>query len=129
MWCKPIVNIIGRKLINRFIFSYHLNAFDKIATCHYVRASQMFHTNIVKAPALFFLSKSDPIGALSANSRVRDSWENSGIKVRWNCWDKSPHVGHLRAHTQKYTEELTAFLKEVKENGRTVEAEKLRVKL
>lgn len=41
----------------------------------------MFHTNLVKAPALFFLSKTDPIGAEKSNLRARESWENMGIKV------------------------------------------------
>lgn len=58
-----------------------MKTFDKVATCHYVRASQMFHTNIVRAPALYFLSKTDPIGAVRSNQRVRENWENMGIEV------------------------------------------------
>lgn len=58
-----------------------MKAFDSIATCHYVRASQAFHSNIVKAPALFFLSKTDPIGTETAMAQARSSWEKSGIKV------------------------------------------------
>ncbi|CAH0561324.1 unnamed protein product [Brassicogethes aeneus] len=108
-------NRVLQTALKKYII-YHMNAFDKISTCHYVRASQMFHTNLVKAPALFFLSKSDQIGAFSANSRAKESWEGSGIKVRWNCWEKSPHVGHLRAHKEEYTNELSNFLKEIKEN-------------
>jgi len=31
-------------------------------------------------------------------------------KVTVKRWDKSPHVGHLRAHTKDYTEEIKQFL-------------------
>lgn len=58
-----------------------MKTFDKVATRHYVRSSQMFHTNLVKAPAQFFLSKSDSIGAEKSNFRVRESWESMGIQV------------------------------------------------
>lgn len=63
-------------------YRYHLKTFDKVATSHYVRGSQMFHTSFVKAPALFFVSKADSIGSVSANIRARDSWESLGTPVR-----------------------------------------------
>lgn len=34
---------------------YHLKTFHEAATQHYIRSSQMFHTNYVHAPALFFV--------------------------------------------------------------------------
>lgn len=58
-----------------------MKTFHKVATTHYIRGSQMFHTNLVKAPALFLLSKTDPIGAEGSNMRVRESWESMGIPV------------------------------------------------
>lgn len=60
-----------------------MKTFDKVATSHYIRSSQMFHTNLVTAPALFFLSKTDPIGAVASNQRVRESWENMGTQVNY----------------------------------------------
>lgn len=74
-------NIVMQKALKKYMI-YHLKTFDKVATCHYVRSSQMFHTNIVKAPALFFVSKTDPVGTLASNRRVKDNWENMGMKVR-----------------------------------------------
>lgn len=67
--------------MDKFHFRYHMKTFDKVATRHYIRSSQMFHTNLVKSPALFFLSKTDPIGAQTSNQRVRESWENMGTQV------------------------------------------------
>ncbi|XP_056631456.1 uncharacterized protein LOC130441692 [Diorhabda sublineata] len=89
---------------------YHLKKFNKSATVHYVRASQMYHTNIVHAPAQIFISKTDPIGTEESNRRAKDNWENMGIRVNWKCWDKSPHVGHFRAHPEEYKAELEKFL-------------------
>lgn len=58
-----------------------MRTFDVVATRHYVRASQMFHTNLIKCPAQIFISKTDPIGAEASNLRAKESWENMGIKV------------------------------------------------
>ncbi|XP_044254588.1 transmembrane protein 53-A [Tribolium madens] len=92
---------------------YHLKTFDKVATCHYVRASQMFHTNIVRAPALFLLSKTDPIGSEKSNLRARENWESMGIQTYWKCWEKSPHVGHYHHHPEEYTAELLKFFENI----------------
>lgn len=92
---------------------YHMRTFDKVATCHYVRSSQLFHSNMVKAPALFFLSKTDPVGAEKSNFRLKEDWENLGIKVYWQCWDTSPHVGHYQRHRKEYLEKLETFLYEI----------------
>lgn len=58
-----------------------MRTFNKVATCHYARSSQIFHSNLVKAPALFLLSKTDPVGAEKSNLRLREDWENLGLKV------------------------------------------------
>lgn len=58
-----------------------MKTFHKVATCHYIRSSQMFHTTMVKVPALFFLSKSDPVGSYDSNMRVRESYESMNMKV------------------------------------------------
>nr|XP_022906273.1 uncharacterized protein LOC111418072 [Onthophagus taurus]XP_022906274.1 uncharacterized protein LOC111418072 [Onthophagus taurus] len=105
---------------------YHLKTFDKVATCHYIRASQMFHTNMVHAPALFFISKKDPVGAVTSNVRVRDSWESVGMKVTWKCFDDSPHVGHMQKHPEEY---LDALNKQLDSAGMVNAREKLQAKL
>lgn len=102
---------------------YHMKTFDKVATCHYLRSSQMFHTNIIKAPALFFLSNSDPIGAVRSNQRVRESWESMGMNVQWKCWEKSPHVGHFSKHREEYISTLNNFLDQCMANVQVPQAE------
>lgn len=87
-----------------------MKTFDKVATCHYVRGSQMFHTNIIHTPALFFLSKTDPVGAEASNQRVRENWERNGMKVYWNVFDKSPHVGHFQKHPKEYMAALYNYM-------------------
>lgn len=58
-----------------------MKTFDKVATCHYIRGSQMFHTNLIRSPALLFWSKTDPIGAERSNLRAKENWENMGMQV------------------------------------------------
>lgn len=79
---KCRVELLKIQLMSLFVFfRYHLKTFDKVATCHYIRGSQMFHTNLIRAPALLILSKTDPIGAEPSNLRVKESWENMGMEV------------------------------------------------
>jgi hypothetical protein len=92
---------------------YHLKTFHEPATQHYVRASQMFHTNLIHAPALFYVSKTDPIGAEMSNIRVRDSWVSMGINVSWKCFDRSPHIQHYMKHKEEYTATLFDFLQSI----------------
>jgi hypothetical protein len=86
----------------RRYMTYHLKTFHEAATQHYVRSSQMFHTNFCLAPALFFVSKTDPVGAEASNRRVADSWVSNGINLTWKCFDRSPHVGHFLKHRDEY---------------------------
>lgn len=60
-----------------------MKTFYQQATQHYIRSSQVFHSAGIRVPALFFVSRSDPIGTVSSNLSVRDDWESAGIKVRF----------------------------------------------
>ncbi|GAB0090558.1 transmembrane protein 53 [Sergentomyia squamirostris] len=93
---------------------YHMKAFHETATSHYIRSSQMFHSTILKKPALFLLSKTDPVGTYAANSRVRENWEANGVDVTWKCWDKSPHVQHFLKHKEEYVQSLYDYLENLK---------------
>ncbi|XP_058118374.1 uncharacterized protein LOC131286122 [Anopheles ziemanni] len=92
---------------------YHMKAFHEPATSHYIRSSQMFHTNLLRCPALFLVSKTDPVGTVEANTRVKDSWEQSGVKTTFHCWDRSPHVGHFMKHREEYIDVLFHHLRQL----------------
>lgn len=92
---------------------YHLRTFHEAATQHYVRSSQMFHTNYVHAPALFFVSKTDPVGSELSNRRVADSWISNGINLTWKSFDRSPHVGHFLKHRDEYLQYLFDHLRSI----------------
>ncbi|XP_049290090.1 uncharacterized protein LOC125767498 isoform X2 [Anopheles funestus] len=92
---------------------YHMKAFHEPATSHYIRSSQMFHTNLLRCPALFLMSKTDPVGTVEANTRVKDSWEQSGVKTTVKCWDRSPHVGHFMKHREEYIDVLFNHLRQL----------------
>lgn len=105
---------------------YHMKAFHEPATSHYIRSSQMFHTNQLRCPALFLVSKTDPVGTELANSRVRDNWENNGVKCTFKVWDRSPHVGHFRKHPEEYTELVFNHIRQLELSG---QKQPLRAKL
>lgn len=105
-------NSVLQAALKQYIL-YHMKTFHKVATCHYIRASQIFFTNVIRKPALIFVSKTDPVGSLSSNLRLKETWENMGIQVNWKCFEKSPHVGHFRAHPKEYLMEINNFLESI----------------
>jgi len=124
-------NPILRMALGKYI-AYHLKAFDEEATSHYIRSSQMFHTTLVHRPALLLLSKTDPVGSLSSNLRLKDTWESMGMKVNWKCWDDSKHVSHYLKYKDEYIEILEKFLDSLdkeRKQEHTVERENAREKL
>ncbi|KPJ07010.1 hypothetical protein RR48_03241 [Papilio machaon] len=104
-------NKIMQKTLRAYM-EYHMKTFHDVATTHYIRSSQLFHTNLCRAPALFLLSRSDPVGAETSNRAVYDSWCKMGIKCTWQCWDKSPHVQHFMKHRDEYLQLLMAHLRQ-----------------
>lgn len=107
-------NPILRKAVQKGL-EYHLQTFHDTATQHYVRASQMFHTTPVHAPALVFIAKNDPIASLDVVSKVTNNWESMGMKTFMKCWDKSKHVSHFHLHRREYIETLEYFLSQLDE--------------
>ncbi|KAL0830000.1 hypothetical protein ABMA28_003458 [Loxostege sticticalis] len=105
---------------------YHLKKFHDAATSHYLRASELFHVSPCRAPALFLLSRSDPVGAERSNRSVHDSWVNIGIKCTWHCWDRSPHVLHYNKHPKEYLQLLYTHLET---HGLLTQPEKLRARM
>ncbi|KAI5636924.1 hypothetical protein NE865_10339 [Phthorimaea operculella] len=118
-------NKIMQKTLQTYM-EYHMKTFHDAATKHYIRSSQLFHTNLCRAPALFLLSKSDPVGAERSNKSVHDSWVEMGIKCTWKCWDKSPHVQHYIHHPKEY---LAALYAHLDANGLVSQPEKMRMRL
>lgn len=104
-----------------------MKTFHEPATSHYIRASQMFHSTLVKKPALLLLSDSDPIGSVSANKVLRQSWESLGMRCEWKCWDKSPHVAHFQRYRDDYINILYGFLQSVNMIQREQEAMQARI--
>ncbi|KAL9874423.1 uncharacterized protein LOC119642512 isoform X1 [Glossina fuscipes] len=91
---------------------YHLKTFHNQATIHYMRSSQMFHSTILKKPALFFVSENDPVGPPSSNKAVCKNWERANIKVTFQCWQHSAHAAHFVKHRDEYIGLLVKHLEE-----------------
>ncbi|CAH0397059.1 unnamed protein product [Chilo suppressalis] len=93
---------------------FHLKLFHEAATRHYLASSGIYHHPPSRAPALFLLSKNDPVGAECSNRDVHDCWVKDGIQCTWICWDRSPHVLHFFHHPKEY---LTALYNHLDKNG------------
>lgn len=114
-----------------FSCRYHMKTFHEPATSHYIRASQMFHSTLVKKPALLLLSNSDPIGSVSANKVLKQSYESSGIRCEWKCWDESLHVAHFQKYRDEYIHTLNGFLQSlnVQQQQQQQEPEAMRARI
>ncbi|XP_076176359.1 transmembrane protein 53-like lethal (2) k09913 [Ptiloglossa arizonensis] len=102
-------NEILRNILQKYL-EYHMKTFYKQSTYYYMQSSELFHRNLVHSPALFFVSKTDPVGTLTNNMRVRKQWDSLGVKTYVKIFENSPHVGHFQKHPKEYTAELYAFL-------------------
>lgn len=122
-------NPIMCKALEKYV-RYHLKTFHDAATIHYLRSSQLFHTNLVHSPALLLVSKSDPVGSVTSNIRLRDTWRSMGIKTYWKCWDDSKHVSHFLKYRTDYIKTLEAFLDSLKDGQEdSILREKVQAKL
>ncbi|CAG5053989.1 unnamed protein product [Parnassius apollo] len=99
-----------RNAMNSFLELY-LRVFSSV-TAQYRRASDTYYCTPCRAPALFLLSASDPVGARPNIQNAHDTWMQMGIKCTWKCWDNSPHVLHYMHHPEEYTELLLTHLRE-----------------
>lgn len=86
----------------------------KRQTVDYFDASiDIFWNTPVKAPALCFYCKNDPLSDWQTVDRLMDYWRKDGIVVTGKSWEESTHAGHLRRHPQEYLSTINTFLHSV----------------
>ncbi|XP_028049680.1 uncharacterized protein LOC105839005 [Monomorium pharaonis] len=106
-------NIVLQSMLRKFV-EYHMKTFHEQATHYYIRSSQVFHSaSVLRVPALLFVSKTDPVGAVTSNLNLRDNWESLGIKTYVKIFEESPHVAHFYTYPKEYVAELYAFLQKL----------------
>lgn len=64
-----------------------------------MRATDVYHNTPCRAPGLFLVSKTDPVGAVERSKRAYSMWVDMGIRVR---------VFIISFLLLKYVERLTA---------------------
>ncbi|XP_075064625.1 transmembrane protein 53-like isoform X2 [Mixophyes fleayi] len=77
---------------------------------YYERGIQAFWDNPINCPALFFYCMNDTMSDHKEVDKILQEWEKQGIKVQGKNWENSVHAGHLRRHTEEYTNILNSFL-------------------
>lgn len=105
-------NMVLQSMLRKYV-EYHMKTFHQQATQYYIRSSQIFHTTSIRVPALIFVSKTDPVGAIASNVSLRDNWESLGIKTYMKVFEESPHVAHFYVYPKEYVAELYAFLRKL----------------
>ncbi|XP_011639162.1 uncharacterized protein LOC105428505 [Pogonomyrmex barbatus] len=106
-------NMMLQSMLRKYV-EYHMKTFHQQATQYYIRSSQVFHTaSIIRVPALLFVSKTDPVGAVTSNLILRDTWESLGVKTYVKIFEESPHVAHFYTYPKEYITELYAFLQKL----------------
>ncbi|XP_032673334.1 uncharacterized protein LOC116845113 [Odontomachus brunneus] len=105
-------NKVLQSVLYKYI-EYHMKTFHNQSTQYYIRSSQVFHTSPIRVPALFFISKADPVGTETSILNLRDNWETLGIKTYVKIFEKSPHVAHFYLYPKEYVAELYAFLQKL----------------
>lgn len=69
-----------------------MKTFYSQSTQYYIRSSQVFHTASLRVPSLLFVSKTDPVGTVTSNLTLRDTWESKGMKVSFLTICQKDHV-------------------------------------
>ncbi|XP_066278696.1 transmembrane protein 53-like [Branchiostoma lanceolatum] len=106
MFKSPLLRATLRTMIKTYMAALY-----KQVTVNYIRASEIFHFNPVRSPALFLYSKVDPVGTVaSIEGAARTNVKEDGPPVYYKCWDDSPHVQHMYKHPIEYVEIMDSFL-------------------
>ncbi|XP_011876291.1 PREDICTED: uncharacterized protein LOC105566696 [Vollenhovia emeryi] len=106
-------NTVLQTMLQKYV-EYHMKTFHQQATQYYIRSSQIFHSaSVLRVPALLFVSKTDPVGAVHGAISLRDNWESLGMKTYIKIFEESPHVAHFYTYPKEYVGELYAFLQKL----------------
>lgn len=105
-------NMMLQSMLRKYL-EYHMKTFYSQSTQYYIRSSQVFHTASLRVPSLLFVSKTDPVGTVTSNLTLRDTWESKGMKIYVKIFEESPHVAHFYTYPKEYVAELYAFLQKL----------------
>lgn len=104
--------IVLQNILEKVINTY-LAALYQATTRHYELSSQHFHRHPLHCPALLLLSRSDPIGTVSANEKLMENWRKIDVPTYVKIWEGSPHVGHFRMYRAEYEDQINQFLQKL----------------
>ncbi|XP_037552103.1 uncharacterized protein LOC119428493 [Nematolebias whitei] len=79
----------------------------------YDKSIQVFYSNPVTSPALFFFSENDAMCNPAVLEKLIDFWRRRGVTVDSRKWKESTHAAHLRCHPEEYVSTLQHFLNSI----------------
>ncbi|KAL4224734.1 hypothetical protein ACF0H5_015431 [Mactra antiquata] len=101
---------IGSKIESSL--EWYLNQF-KSTTDHYVKASDLFHSNELKIPSIFLYSMNDVVCSPEHKERIVRDWLQKGIDVTSRSWEDAPHVSAFVKHNEEYTQTINGFVQKL----------------
>jgi len=84
------------------------------ASKHYKAASSMFREPFLKIPALFLISKTDPVSTPDMIDNATKDWNKHNVQMTIKSWEKSPHVSHYHHHKKEYEDQILKYLQKIK---------------
>lgn len=121
-----MVSVRGSRLyrlavsIITFLYLAFLGVLEYAASFIWKQQREMFRVGLWKSlaeeplrcPQLFLYSKADEICSYLSIQQFLEHRRKRGVPVHSIRWEDSPHVGHLVAHTEAYTQNVHNFLDE-----------------
>lgn len=106
-------NVLGTYLIKTILSTYYALTYQY--TVRFVdEITLFFKENVPCVPTQLFYSLDDPTCDSDAMKEVINTWESRGMDLVVKCWEKSPHCGHLRSHTEEFLNSYNTFVSKLK---------------
>ena len=94
----------------RWMAMLYFRVFKRYTVDMFVAAIEVFWSNPVMAPALFFFCDNDVMCDARQLEVLVKLWRKRGMDVHSRKWAESTHAGHLRHHPEEYQSALDTFL-------------------
>lgn len=96
--------------IMKYTIKFYLKLVENTTGVEHRLASNIMHNNYIKAPSLFFYSKTDIIAPMEDIEIVMNKWKNNNIPVESCCFENTKHIQHARQEPEMYFGTLKDFL-------------------
>ncbi|KAK7081996.1 hypothetical protein SK128_014243 [Halocaridina rubra] len=105
-------NVTLQKSMQKYL-EWFLKVRYNSATRHYEKAREMYMSNYLGVPGLFFVSDNDLVATPEIVGVAIKNWEDKGFPVYYKCWKGSKHVSHYSKYPKEYEDFLLTFMERI----------------